>query len=225
MKRLLAACLCATSLFSSCALFSGSMTRDELLAEYLSLGDAYASVSKYEKAIEYYSKASVKKEYRNVTRYNIGRMYGLSGKWAEAAKTFGELRELEPENTLISTAYAYALVASGDAEGAKPIYEENYNRAPDDPAANRNYAEILVLTKRYPEAIEMITRIKDSFPDTDAAKGIDDLSKKIEDAKKAEAEAEKKEAEGDGKTENGDVKIPSEITAPTKEETPAPRAE
>jgi len=117
------------------------------------------------------------------------------------------------------------LVASGDAEGAKPIYEENYNRAPDDPAANRNYAEILVLTKRYPEAIEMITRIKDSFPDTDAAKGIDDLSKKIEDAKKAEAEAEKKEAEGDGKTENGDVKIPSEITAPTKEETPAPRAE
>lgn len=227
MKRLLAVSLCAISLFSSCVLLGGSTARDELLAEYMSLADAYASVSKYDKAIEYYTKASAKKEYRNATRYSIGRMYGLSGKWAEAATTFGELREEEPDNVLISTAYAYALVASGDAEGAKPVYEELYGKAQDDPATNRNYAEILVLTKRYPEAVQMIAKIKESFPDTDAAKGIDDLTKKIENAQKAEAEAAAKEEGGDSEDADGEnpdgnaegrtVKQPSEITLPDQE--------
>lgn len=214
MKRLLAACLCAVLTCTSCVLFGPSTSRDELAAEYLTLADAYAAVSKYDKAIEFYTKASARKEYRNVTRYNIGRMYGLSGKWKEAAGVFAELYEQESGNTLISNAYVYALVASGDPETARPIYEENYNKAVDDPVASRNYAEILVITKRYPEAILMIQKIKETFPDTDAAKGLDDLTKKIEDAKKAESEAEKVAAGGGEPAPGTDIKIPSEIKPP-----------
>ena len=165
---------------TSCAVLGGSAGRRDIAAEYYAIAEGYAGISKYEKAIEYYRKAAVRKEFANAANYGLGRMYALSGKWADACKQLSPLHKAEPSNGLIASAYAFALASNGQKDEALAVYESVYQKSPDDPAAGRNYAGMLVLTGKYTEALFQIAALKKNFPDSDAVKGIDELEKKAQ---------------------------------------------
>jgi len=193
MNRLLPVLCLLIIATSSCALVGGSVSQKELAAEYVAVGDAWADMGKYDKAIGWYEKASQRKEFKNVTRYALGRMYALSGKWEEAVPRFKVLYEEEPDNYLVSQAYAYSLVMIGDTEKAFPIYEKNWKDNSSDPTANRNYAEILFLAGRYEDTLDQIAILREDFSETDVFKGLDELEKKTVDAQKIEIEGEETE--------------------------------
>lgn len=167
--------------FSSCVMFSPIRIQKELATEYFTIAEGYADISRYDKAIEFYNKALAQKEFVNASKYGLGRMYSLSGKWKEACASFSELYTQEPENDLISTAYAYALVSNGQTSEALEIYEVVWKRNDEDPSAIRNYAEILYLSGRYSETLSYIDALKEKYPDSEAMKGIEILEKKTQD--------------------------------------------
>lgn len=165
---------------TSCAVLGGSAGRRDIAAEYYAVAEGYAGISKYDKAIEYYRKAALRKEFANAANYGLGRMYALSGKWSEACEQFSPLYKAEPSNGLIASAYAFALASNGQKDEALAVYELVYQNSADDPVAARNYAGMLVLTGKYTEALVEIAALKKNFPDSDAVKGIDELEKKAQ---------------------------------------------
>jgi len=184
--------LCAAAsiavLLSSCATVGNGLVEQNVASEYYAIAEGYAGLSKYDKAILYYRKAAVRKEYANAANYGLGRMYALSGKWREARDVFSDLYAKDPENTLVASAYAYALASNGQTGEALALYETVWRRNSGDPQGMRNYASMLVLAERYGEAIALIAELKEKFPDTDALKGIEELEKKAADGMKPPAE-------------------------------------
>lgn len=165
-----------------------SVARD-FASEYYAIAEGYAEISKFDKAIVYYRKAALRGEYANAANYGLGRMYALSGKWQEACDTFDALHEKDPDNTLVSTAYAYALASNGQKEEALVLYEAVWRKNGDDPRTGRNYAAMLVLAARYEEALSLIATLKEKYPNAEALKNIGELEKKAADALKPPADA------------------------------------
>lgn len=176
-------------LLTSCATVGGGPARQNLASEYYAIAEGYAGLSKYDKAILYYRKAAVHGEYANAARYGLGRMYALSGKWQDACDMFSLLYEQDPDNGLVSGAYAYALASNGRKEEALALYVEVWRKNADDPLGMRNYASMLVLSGRYEEALSVIAGLREKYPDSDAAKGIEELEKKAADALKPPEES------------------------------------
>lgn len=169
---------------------NGATLRQELAAEYLELADAYADVERYDKAALFYERAARHENYYNVTRYKLARVYALSGKWQEAVMMLEPLHVQDPENLLISNAYAFALVSSGENEKALPVYEKNYAENVQDPVQARNYTEMLYLAARYQDALNMIQKLREDYGDAEYLTDLADLEKRITTAMKEQEAAE-----------------------------------
>ena len=87
--------------------------REALAADYLYLADCYAEVEEYEKALFFYEKAASVPAYKDVATYGMGRMYALGENWAAAIRVFKALYEMESENSILLSAYAFALASDG----------------------------------------------------------------------------------------------------------------
>jgi tetratricopeptide (TPR) repeat protein len=171
--------VCSVLFFSSCAIFNGSSVRRDIAAEYYAIAEGYAGLSKYENAIPFYRKAALQREYENAADYGLARMLALTGKWQEACIVFSQLYEKDRGNLLVASAYSYSLASNGQIDEALALYESVWNKSIDDPAAIRNYAGILIIAGRFAEALEQIDLLREKFPDTDSAKGLDELEKKV----------------------------------------------
>lgn len=169
-------------LHTSCTSLGQNSTHRDIAAEYYAIGEGYAAITKYDKAIVYFQKAAKQKEYSNAANYSLGRMYALSGKWKEAADVFSSLYKQDKTNILVSTAYSFALVSNGEKEKALDISTLLWQNCPDDPVVGRNYAGMLILAGKYTESLDHIVLLKARFPDSDALKGIEDLEKKAKEA-------------------------------------------
>lgn len=154
----------------------------DMAAEYFTLAESYAEVKKFDKAILFYEKAASSKEFENASLYGLARCRALTGKWPEAAETLMILRDRDPENKLVASSLAYALVSASRVDEGLAMYETLRDKYPDDPVMARNYAELLFVAEKYAETTEQIALIKDRFPDTDGSRGIEALEKKVADA-------------------------------------------
>ena len=161
----------------------------ELAKEYFEIAQAYAEVSKYDKAVEFYRKAAKDSAHKNAAEYNLARVYGLQGYWSKAKPIFERQYKDAPGNILILKAYAYSLAATGEHARACEMYKTVYDNDTEDPEAALNYARILVLTKRYEDALTFIEELKTRFTETAEKKVLDELEEKI---KNAQSEPEKR---------------------------------
>lgn len=171
----------------SCTVMNSGTLKKELATEYLELADAYAEVKRYDKAADFYERAARHENYYNVTRYKLARVYALAEKWQETIDVLEPLYTQEPDNLLISNAYAFALLSAGEKEKALPIYEKNYAENVQDPVQARNYAEMLYLAARYQDARDIIVKMREEYGDAEYLNDLDDLEKRIS---KAEENAE-----------------------------------
>jgi len=191
-------------LFSSCATANAGLAGQNIASEYYAIAEGYAELSKFDKAILYYRKASLRREYANAAGYGLGRMYALSGKWQEACDEFAVLYKKDPDNTLIAGAYAFALASNGQTGEALALYGMLWQKNPVDPQTGRNYAAMLVLAARYEEALALIAELNEKYPDAEALKGIGEIEKKAEDALKPPVDTV-----ADSASENAAVPSPS----------------
>lgn len=147
----------------SCALTGSAGLRKDIACEYYALAEGYAGLSKYDRAEQYYLLASKQEEYRNASMYGVARMKALSGKWAESAALLKVLYEQDAANTLLASAYAYALVNTSETEAAKQIYQRLYESNMDDPGTCKNFAQVLVLAGDYKDALVLISELEKKF--------------------------------------------------------------
>lgn len=173
-------------------LFAKGSVDSETAKTYFEIAQAYTEVSKYDKAVEFYLKAAKDPAHRNAVDYNLARVYGLQGDWRKAKPILERQYKEAPGNVLIAKAYAYSLATTGDEARACEMYKKLYNEDSENPEAALNYARILILVKRYDEALSFIKELKTRFTESTENKAIAELEEKI---KKAKEKPEKQEKE------------------------------
>jgi len=179
---------------TAAGLFAKGNVDSETAKAYFEIAQAYTEVSKYDKAAEFYLKAAKDPAHKNAAEYNLARVYGLQGDWGKAKNILERQYKDAPGNVLIAKAYAYSLAATGDEARACEMYKKLYDEDSENPEAALNYVRILILSKRYNQALSFIEEMKTRFTENTENKAFAELEEKI---KKAQEEPNK-----DGKVQN-----------------------
>ena len=179
---------------TAAGLFAKGNIDSETAKAYFEIAQAYTEVSKYDKAAEFYLKAAKDPAHKNAAEYNLARVYGLQGDWGKAKNILERQYKDAPGNVLIAKAYAYSLAATGDEARACEMYKKLYDEDSENPEAALNYVRILILSKRYNQALSFIEEMKTRFTESTENKAFAELEEKI---KKAQEEPNK-----DGKVQN-----------------------
>ena len=178
---------------TAAGLFAKGSIDSETAKAYFEIAQAYTEVSKYDKAAEFYLKAAKDPAHKNAAEYNLARVYGLQGDWGKAKNILERQYKDAPGNVLIAKAYAYSLAATGDEARACEMYKKLYDEDSENPEAALNYVRILILSKRYDQALSFIEEMKPRFTESTENKAFAELEEKI---KKAQEEPEKQKKQG-----------------------------
>ena len=169
---------------TAAGLFAKGSVDSETAKAYFEIAQAYTEISKYDKAAEFYLKAAKDPAHKNAAEYNLARVYGLQGDWGKAKNIFERQYKEAPGNVLIAKAYAYSLAATGDEARACEMYKKLYDEDSENPEAVLNYARILILSKRYDQALSFIEEMKTRFTESSENKAFAELEENIKKAQK-----------------------------------------
>ncbi|MBV8740002.1 MAG: PEP-CTERM system TPR-repeat protein PrsT [Alphaproteobacteria bacterium] len=98
------------------------------------------------------------------------RIYALQGNWTNAAAVAGALSAQFPKDLNIIQALAQAQFASGNINGAVTSYKRAYELAPNSTPILSRYLSLLISTKYYREASDVLRDAIDRNPKNDALK-------------------------------------------------------
>ena len=186
---------------TAAGLFAKGNVDSETAKAYFEIAQAYTEVSKYDKAAEFYLKAAKDPAHKNAAEYNLARVYGLQGDWGKAKNILERQYKDAPGNVLIAKAYSYSLAATGDEARACEMYKKLYDEDSENPEAALNYARILILSKRYDQALSFIEEMKTRFTESTENKAFAELEEKIKKAQEEPEKQEKEDQDKDGKTQ------------------------
>ncbi len=197
--RLLTAVV-AAAILSSCALSPAYTPYSDMAAENLSIADGYFDIGQYDKATTYYKKAQRAGKYRNAADWGLARVAARKGDWPLAVSLLERLHSMDAKNFMVTEAYAYALIASGNAERGVGLYESLAKERNDSPEAAVNYAEALVLAGKWEDALAAAAEARKAFPDGDSLSRLDAVEEKAR-----AAHAPKEDQRGDAGTDQATV--------------------
>ena len=203
---------------TAAGLFAKGTVDSETAKAYFEIAQAYTEVSKYDKAAEFYLKAAKDPAHKNAAEYNLARVYGLQGDWGKAKNILERQYKDAPGNVLIAKAYSYSLAATGDEARACEMYKKLYDEDSENPEAALNYTRILILSKRYDQALSFIEEMKIRFTESTENKAFAELEEKIKKAQEEPEKQEKEDQDKDGKTKDKSDKVQdTSDTAPDSE--------
>ena len=186
---------------TAAGLFAKGNVDSETAKAYFEIAQAYTEISKYDKAAEFYLKAAKDPAHKNAAEYNLARVYGLQGDWGKAKPILERQYKDAPGNVLIAKAYSYSLAATGDEARACEMYKKLYDEDSENPEAALNYTRILILSKRYDQALSFIEEMKTRFTESTENKAFAELEEKIKKAQEEPEKREKEDQDKDGKTQ------------------------
>ena len=157
--------------------------KNNLSAEYLTIGDEYFSLTKYDKAEEYYKRAMKNKKLYRTAYYKLGRTYAMSKKWSDARKIYLALLKRDPDNLNIRLSLAYITAMDGKLSEAEAVYDYLWKENPDNPDIIVNYINVLLAQKKTDAAAERLNELKEKFKDNN---NIQTFEKKIEELRESE---------------------------------------
>jgi tetratricopeptide (TPR) repeat protein len=204
--------LCFTGCLTGLVPGENGKILQNLASEYYGIGQGYAELKKYDKAIEYYKLARRNAEFRKPADYQLARMYALSSKWADAEKAFKDLLRLDPDNTDLSASLAYISAQSGKLEEAEETYKTLVEKNPQNEQLLENYIRTLKANDKADDAAALLAVFTELFPDS---KSLDSLKELIDD---------KATASETGESERTDA-TEAEPVVDTTESEPSPPAE
>ncbi len=180
MKKIFIATLIILNLFGlSFKVFAKGSVDKDLSGEYFSIAEAYTELKKYDKAIDFYKKAQKSKAYKKASHYNMAQVYALQKNWKQCIKYLEPLHNEAPDNIKITGAYAYALASSGKSKKALELYKAIYDKNTDTPEYFFNYVRLLIITKEYKTAKELLEAEREKFTESEDAKTIEELQTKV----------------------------------------------
>lgn len=182
--------------------------QENLLSEYFLVGEAYLENKKYDKAIEFYTKALSHPDLTNSARYKIAYSYALAENWDKAVPAYQELLEKDKENMELKKSLAYLYARQGNLAHSAATYRKLTEKNPYDQPLLENFILVLISGNYLEEAEVALERLKTDFPDNTTA---EDLEKKL--AAGWEALDGKPHAKTDGAeaTENLEGESPSPV--------------
>ncbi|EFW39471.1 tetratricopeptide repeat protein [Treponema phagedenis] len=183
--------------------------------EFFDIAESYEELKKYDKAIEYYALVAKTKEFKNAAEYSIARVYGLQKNWSASAAILKKQHKAAPENIQIATAYAYALAASGQNKQALAMYKSLYDSDTENPEKAMNYVRMLIGTKNYTEAEDLLKTLTKEFEGSEEIKTLHELSEKLEALKNPpkEKKEDSKDKKQDEQKPDSDIKQKTEKTS------------
>ena len=102
-------------------------------------------------------------------RFLLGTQFFESGDYPGAVKELASALELDPKLPELQSYYGLALLNTGDPEGAAAAFRRELAENPDDYASNLSLGQILIVSKRYPEALPLIKAALRRRPDAPEA--------------------------------------------------------
>lgn len=149
-----------------------------LLSEYYLIGEVYLENKKYQKAIEYYTKALAHPDLAESVRYKIAYSYALSENWEKARSGYEELLAKDPDNSELEKSLAYIYARQGDLAQASSSYRNLVEKNPYDQSLLENFITVLIAGNYLEEAELTIQQLKTDFPDNTVAQNFEEkLSK------------------------------------------------
>ncbi len=109
----------------------GAYILDLLARTYASLGEIYAKEKKFDKAIEYFEKASKLYQKDERIMYNLGELYFNKFETKKAIEALKKAIEINPNWDKPYPKLGYAYINLGDIKSAIKIFEEYLNKFPD----------------------------------------------------------------------------------------------
>ncbi len=145
-----------------------------VLSEYYLIGEAYLENGKYQKAIEYYTKALDHPDLAESARYKIAFTHALSENWEKARLGYEQLLEKDPDNSDLEKSLAYIYARQGDLAHASASYRELVEHNPYDQALLENFITVLIAGNYLEEAEIALHQLKADFPDNSSAQGFEE---------------------------------------------------
>lgn len=150
--------------------------QENLLSEYFLVGDAYLENKKYDKAIEFYTKALEHPDLADSARYKIAYSHALAEQWDKAIPAYQELLEKDQENMELEKSLAYLYARQGNLAHSAATYRKLTEKNPYDQPLLENFILVLISGNYLEEAEVALERLKTDFPDNTTA---EDLEKKL----------------------------------------------
>ncbi len=144
-----------------------------VLSEYFLVADAYLENKKYDKAVEFYTKAMAHPDLADSARYKIAYSYALAENWDKAIPAYRELLEKDPMNTGLEESLAYLYARQGDLPRSAATYRKLTERNPYDQKLLENFITVLVSGNYLEEAELALERLKADFPDNTTAENLE----------------------------------------------------
>jgi len=161
MRRTITGCLAmALALVVAAAVCGCSKQRSE---QHRLKGDAYFKIGKADEAMEAYKKAEVANPENAMAQVGLGRCLVVRGQFADAIAAFDKAAALDPK---LEAAYAHGLYAhlkQDDVEGALALAARLEPVNPERAGLFRAF--VLMRTGRSAEALPVLEKLRDQFPD------------------------------------------------------------
>jgi len=179
---------------------------NNIYQEYMNIGNIYTDLNKYDKALDFYTRASESRKLYWACLYKIADANFRLGKWAEAENGFKILLKRDSENLQLQESLAYVYASQGKYEEALDLYSELEKKYPENQSFLENYIVILLSQENAEQARLKLDNLKKLFPDN---KKIDSFEQKLlvleTPADSNEPDSESADLEdGAVKTETGD---------------------
>lgn len=207
--RWIIACCVAGGLCFSCGTTGptviGERNRiyENITSEYFLVADAYLENKNYQKAVEFYTKASVNKNLTDLAEYKIAYTYALWEKWDEAAAGYKKLLDKEPDNFSLRSSLAYVYARQGYGDLAAQEYEVLLRDYEWDQSVLENYIVVLNSLENYELAEEKLSLLEEFFPESNKIESFrESIDKGLEAQQQVAEEKDGTESESPNDGEN-----------------------
>ncbi|MDR1893179.1 MAG: tetratricopeptide repeat protein [Spirochaetales bacterium] len=139
---------------ASCA--SGGLSRKEEGRLYYSLGQAYDELGRFSDAAAAYERAFQSDRSLFSAGYNLVRIHLAAGRVSQGKALLQEFLALDPDNTVLLEAAAWAEYLDGDGEAALGIYRRILELKPQDSTALYNISRIYLQREDHGPAVEAL---------------------------------------------------------------------
>jgi len=145
-----------------------------IYVEYYNIAEEYFKIPNYQKAAEYYLKATRNRDISNAAYFKAARSYALAKNWEKALEIYLEILKHDKNNVSVKESLAYVYAMNNDFEKAERLYLELISSNPDVARVLVNYTIVLVTLEKYEEAAQQLEVIKGKFPDEEKISALDE---------------------------------------------------
>lgn len=165
--------------------------KNNMYVEYLNIANTYMELEKFDKAIEFYSKAVKYRPLYWTCMYKLGRAQALSKNYKEARKIYNKLLKRDRNNVDLQISLAYLYAMEGKISSSIAIYEYLCSNNPGNADILVNFINVLISDNQIDYAGLKFEDLKNTFPDNENIESFQKKFDEFEDNKESADQSKK----------------------------------